>query len=695
VDAFAAGANTGDSWENAFADLQEALFATAEGDEIWVARGTYRPTIDADRQVSFDLTHSVNLFGGFAGFETDIEQRNPEENATILSGDIGEQGEPSDNSHHVVRVRFEFNEGEISGFTVRGGNADGEGEFALGGGIFNHGILKIVDCIIETNRAQEAGGIYTTNGMEIIDSYIVNNTAFGSRGGGGIVNEAPGIYGPGDLTITNTNVSFNIASGGGGGIVSRGSTNLIHASVIQNSSGEKGAGIFNASEMDIIDSDIRRNVADEDDGGGIYNTGNLEIERTTLFGNRAGRKGGGISNDGSLEIEDSNIEQNSAQHGGGIHNLSTLVVGGTTLARNTANELGGGLFHEESPDEFSSATFTNGTISSNTAATGAGVYSTGDSLLFDHATIALNTATTSSPGAGINSTTPNTWLLHTLAATNTRVSDDGPVADDVSGNFHVDSNYNLIGAGDNANGIAHGVKNNFIGTAATPIEPVLGPLAENGGMAKTHLLLAGSPAIDAGSPQFVLGSGNPEVRTDQRGMARVVDGDGLGGARIDIGSVEAPEGSGPTLIGDLNNDGRVGLRDLVILRNHLELEPPLTLQQGDFNGDSDVDLADMVILLENYGSTFPAPSPAAVVQGSGVGGKGSGVGDRGVREPRGISANRAMVATRRISADAVDRLLSRQSNESQPSATVRASRGRAVAQADRDQSTLAPRATRG
>jgi hypothetical protein len=99
----------------------------------------------------------------------------------------------------------------------------------------------------------------------------------------------------------------------------------------------------------------------------------------------------------------------------------------------------------------------------------------------------------------------------------------------VYGTF-VSGGHNLIGVVDGfATGF--GAASDQLGTSSDPLDPLLGPLANNGGPTQTHALLAGSPAIDKGD-----NTGAPA--TDQRGVARPRDGDGNGSLLVDIGAFE-------------------------------------------------------------------------------------------------------------------------------------------------------------
>ena len=103
------------------------------------------------------------------------------------------------------------------------------------------------------------------------------------------------------------------------------------------------------------------------------------------------------------------------------------------------------------------------------------------------------------------------------------------------------SSNNLIGDGTGSVGLANGVNNNLVGSGASPIDPLLGPLADNTGPTRTHALLAGSVAINAGNNATC-------AATDQRGIARPISG------VCDIGSFEfaGPATSTTTLTSNLN-----------------------------------------------------------------------------------------------------------------------------------------------
>src|SRR5512143_220370 len=95
------GTSNCSSWVAACSLDFALIAAAAPGDQIWVQAGVYTPN-PASRSNSIVLQDEVAVYGGFAGNETQLSQRNFKTNVTVLSGDIGAAGDPSDNSYHVV-----------------------------------------------------------------------------------------------------------------------------------------------------------------------------------------------------------------------------------------------------------------------------------------------------------------------------------------------------------------------------------------------------------------------------------------------------------------------------------------------------------------------------------------------------------------------------------------------------------------
>ncbi len=114
----------GTTWATAFNNLQSALAVSNFFDQIWVAQGTYMPSTPAGRPATFLLPGGTFIYGGFNGTETAVTQRNPSLYPTILSGDIGVAGDPTDNCYHVVTIENAGSNPTLDGFTIRDGRAD-------------------------------------------------------------------------------------------------------------------------------------------------------------------------------------------------------------------------------------------------------------------------------------------------------------------------------------------------------------------------------------------------------------------------------------------------------------------------------------------------------------------------------------------------------------------------------------------
>lgn len=157
-----AGLMNGLNWDNAFggSQLREALVTACE--EVWVASGTYKPTNGTDRTISFVMKSNVAVFGGFAGTENNLSERNPGVNVTILSGDIGVSNDMSDNSFHVINndlYPLDHN-AVLDGFYIMHGNANGASPYNLGGGMVNTngGAPEVRNCVFSQNSSDTYGG---------------------------------------------------------------------------------------------------------------------------------------------------------------------------------------------------------------------------------------------------------------------------------------------------------------------------------------------------------------------------------------------------------------------------------------------------------------------------------------------------------------------------------------------------------
>ncbi len=456
------GSNDGSSWTNAYTDLQSALAAASNGDEIWVAAGVYKPTSMTDRTISFTLKNGVAVYGGFVGTETERDHRDYETNVAVLSGDIGVEGDTSDNSYHVVVASDTNHSAILDGFTITAGNANdlASSQYYYGGGMYiNKGSPQLNGLIFTDNHAGFGGGIYASH-----------------TEGGNITIE---------LTLTNVVFKDNTAFGEGGGMATRFFPDLSSAS-------------FRLSLTDVI---FENNTAVRTGGGMINNGGELELVNVNFSGNTAAG-GGGLSNIpyGSSTLTNVTFRDNSASDGGGgmlIGSsgpvLSTLT--NVTFSNNSTDMSGGGIANAY----YSDLLLTNVTFSDNTAGmNGGGITNGGFFDIATGGTIDLINTTFSNNAANVN----------------------GAAIYNESGNINI---HNSILYGDIGGEIANTsgtavvtysiVQGGYTGVGNLDEDPLLGPLQDNGGFTQTMALGAGSPAIDAGDNTSC-------PLTDQRGVTR-------------------------------------------------------------------------------------------------------------------------------------------------------------------------------
>jgi predicted outer membrane repeat protein len=422
--------------------VQAGINKATRGGQVWVAGGVYTPGTAAT--ASFSMKDGVEIYGGFAGTETALDQRNHAANRTVLSGEIGVVGDITDNCYHVIYNPSSLgvtSSALLDGFTVSGGNAasGSGGLYSDGGGMYNDGAWPTVrNCAFDSNTAYSYGGaMYNTGGSQV----RVENTVF--RG-----NTAVSYYG-GAVYCATSNATFIACT--------------FEANITSTSSAY---------------------------GGAVYATGStITIDRCSFTNNQAGYGGGAVSidNSSSSSIKASSFTNNQAsQYGGGGIYLGSCggeITGCTFQTNRAPGSYGGGIFLSTCSTVISACTFQG-----NMAGYGGAVYSQYGTPGLVNCTMSSNTAT-SSGGAVC------------LYASKARVVNNILWGNSIGGNLNDIEIYSSI----DSLFLLDNVMQQPMAPSATTVDsgtisgdPLLSTLAENGGDVLTCALAAGSPALDTG-----------------------------------------------------------------------------------------------------------------------------------------------------------------------------------------------------
>lgn len=155
------GTNNGTNWANAFLRVEDAIAKAPEcpcASEIWVAEGTYYPSLDTTREDSYRLLSHMKLIGGFNGIVEDTTDRDLPNNPTIMSGDLGIAGDISDNTYHLIETDTTVVNAVIDGFILTAANANGLLFHQLrGSAIYNQGHLTLRNITITNCLASRTG----------------------------------------------------------------------------------------------------------------------------------------------------------------------------------------------------------------------------------------------------------------------------------------------------------------------------------------------------------------------------------------------------------------------------------------------------------------------------------------------------------------------------------------------------------
>ena len=369
-----------------YGDIQSAINAANNGDEIRVAQGTYNQTSTGKDIVAgaWIIDKKIALRGGYT--TTNWNTANPETNSTVIN--------PQNNGVGVhVRYQIDTSYGDVivDGFSITQGNAtETIAGTDSGGGIFisntTHITVSIQNCKVYGNTAERSAAgikslssdnlrligneIYDNQGDGVsmsagnspvfVDNLVYNNVGFGigiftaPRTGTDISNnEVMGNQGSGIRlnsvsggSLTNNNVYNNHTTGGGGGINVSGAINdfLISNNTVSGNSSLQGGGINISGSIARIENNIIHSnfmTASSNGGGGLYVDSGATgayvlVSGNEVYSNTTTNQGGGMLVLGMVDVLDNTIKDNNAYSGGGIVATATGIIGNNLISGNTA-----------------------------------------------------------------------------------------------------------------------------------------------------------------------------------------------------------------------------------------------------------------------------------------------------------------------------------------------------------------------
>ena len=523
VDAAATGSNDGLTWTSAFTDLQTALAVAQSGDAIWVAAGVYRPTFLIDPSASFHLRSGVSLFGGFAGGESALDERDWEVNVCRLSGAVGGRAQ----SYHVVVAEEVDANTILDGFTIRDGRArsdawvarpgggillrassptirnckilDNSSDF-FGGGIANlaGGSPTFVNVTVAENWAQSGGGLYNDASVITISHGTFNSN--GSQGSGGSIRNANG----GTCILEDVDLD-GFAHTHGGAMANYQSSAILRNVRVSGDAEVAGGGLanFGQCELDLEDVLFQACIAVDYAGGLLVEKGNARLTdvefRNCITGGSPENSSGGAIYNAAADVELNRVKFVGCRtmgRGGAIASVGGAVTAiNCEFLANRAN-IGGAIYSSSLTFALTNCSFASNTLLDPTSAAGSTAWSRGCAIFNSSSMI----------------------LVNSILSGNVAPAGDAEMQD----NGQAMIRHSLI-RGCGASGIgwnaAFGLdQGGNLDLDPLYTNPVAGDLSLN----------RGSPAIDAGQTESL----PPDTVADLAGNPRVV------GQSVDIGAYE-------------------------------------------------------------------------------------------------------------------------------------------------------------
>ncbi len=336
VDQSATGANNGSSWLNAFTTLQAALSIAIPDDEIWVASNTF---IVSETLV---IPSGVELYGGFAGTETAVSQRDLSTNPTFLNADIGTPGDIFDN----VRIMSFLNSGEgtsVDGFQfINGWSSQGGGAILI-----DNSWVRVRNCKFFFNHGSQGGTLrINESDVEVVNCEFRNNSTAGSAANGGSA-----AYIAGGMTFFAECIFVdNLSEGHGGAIrAESGIVGVGRCALSSNISILDGGAIYvGAADFSIFNSLIVGNVSNTGGGSALHavpsGSNMLIVINCAISGNRNSFLGSSTAfqSNNATQIINSIFSDNTgstqiSNGSGGAPTIANSIIVGTFDNTNATN----------------------------------------------------------------------------------------------------------------------------------------------------------------------------------------------------------------------------------------------------------------------------------------------------------------------------------------------------------------------
>ncbi|MFN0278159.1 MAG: choice-of-anchor Q domain-containing protein [Pyrinomonadaceae bacterium] len=487
-------ADTNDGVCDADCSLREAVIAAASGDTVVFSS-------------LFNSPQTITLVLGQITIDKNLTITGTGKNLVTISGNL---------AGRIFFISGNLNV-TMSGMKLRDGRVGATFEDAFGGAIrvFNgNGNLDLSNMEFTNNLAFYepdnfglGSAIYCFGCTMTLANLNVHDHQRGAIygfDGMGTVNVRDSVFSNNRIAVTaytlnmqNTTVTNNTAAG-----ISSGRLTLINSTITN-----AGQGVIGGDASATMA--VERSIISGNPDIGLVGNGSAIIRNTVVRNNQYIGSGAGISNLGTMYVIDCAIFGNTAAvHGGGIASYGHLILTNSTVSGNIAN----GAF--------------------STAGLGGGIYANGP-LTITNSTISNNQS--KGGGGGIRKDSGGAaFVRNSIIAGNTSTSTN---EEDVSGIF-ASQGTNIIGNTFGSSG--------WIAGDLLNMNPMLGPLVDNGGGTMTHALLPGSPAIDAGNNSLAV---DPQTQMflidDQRGFPRRV------GVLVDIGAYESTQTASAVIAGSV------------------------------------------------------------------------------------------------------------------------------------------------